>query len=152
MNFYTVYRAHDLKFKIYGAMMLGQTRVALDTAGQLTAGLPEELLRVQVPPMAAWLEGFAPMKLHALVRFGRWQEIIDTPLPQDQDLFCVTTAMTHYAKGVALASSGRVAEAGQQWRLFQRAVSRVPAARTAVNKTCLDILAVAASSRPRSAR
>jgi hypothetical protein len=32
--------------------------------------------------MADWLEGFVPMKLHVLVRFGRWTDIIATPLPQ----------------------------------------------------------------------
>ena len=29
------------------------------------------LLRVRNPPMADWLEGFVPMKMHALIRFGR---------------------------------------------------------------------------------
>ncbi len=145
MNFYTLYRAHNYHFKIYGAMFLGQAETALSAAGQLAAALPEELLRVEVPPMADWLEGFLPMKLHALIRFGRWQEIIDTPLPGDQDLYCVTTAMTHYAKGVALASTGRLDEADDQRRLLAAAVARVPASRTVFNNTCLDILAVAAA-------
>ena len=34
--------------------------------------------------MADWLEGFIPMKMHVLIRFGRWQDIIDTPLPADR--------------------------------------------------------------------
>ena len=46
MNFYTLYRAHDYHFKIYGAMFLGQAQVALDTADQLAAAIPEDLLRV----------------------------------------------------------------------------------------------------------
>ena len=37
MNFYTLYRAHDFHFKIYGAMFLGQAQTALDTADQLAA-------------------------------------------------------------------------------------------------------------------
>ena len=72
MNFYTLYRAHNYHFKIYGAMFLGQAKTALDAADQLAAAIPEELLRVQVPPMADWLEGFVPMKMHVLIRFGRW--------------------------------------------------------------------------------
>ena len=114
MNFYTLYRAHDYHFKIYGAMFLGQAQVALDTADQLAAAIPEDLLRVQVPPMADWLEGFVPMSMHVLVRFGRWADIIAAPLPADPDLYCVTTAMMHYAKGVALAATGRVDEADQE--------------------------------------
>ena len=54
--------------------------------GQLIATLPEELLRNQ--GMAEWAEGFIPMKLHALIRFGQWAAIIAEPLPADRDL-CV---------------------------------------------------------------
>jgi tetratricopeptide (TPR) repeat protein len=143
MNFYTLYRAHDYHFKIYGAMFLGQARAALETADQLAAAIPEELLRVENPPMADWLEGFVPMKMHALIRFGRWPDIIAAPLPRDQGLYCVTTAMTHYAKGVAHAASGHVDEAAEHRRRFAAAVARVPGSRTVFNNTCQDILAVA---------
>jgi len=107
MNFYTLYRAHNYHFKIYGAMFLGQARTALETADQLAAAIPEELLRVENPPMADWLEGFVPMKMHALIRFGRWPDIIAARLPRDQGLYCVTTAMMHYAKGVWHGGCGR---------------------------------------------
>ena len=143
MNFYTLYRAHDYHFKIYGAMFLGHARTALETADQLAAAIPEELLRVENPPMADWLEGFVPMKMHALIRFGRWSDIIAAPLPRDQGLYCVTAAMMHYAKGVAHAASGHVGEAAEHRRRFAAAVARVPAARTVFNNTCQDILAVA---------
>lgn len=145
MNFYTLYRAHDYHFKIYGAMFLGQCGTALEAADQLAATIPERLLRVEVPPMADWLEGFVPMKVHALIRFGRWQEIIDTPMPNDPDLYCVTTAMLHYAKGVALAATGEIARAESHRQLFRAAVERVPESRTVFNNTCRDILQVASA-------
>ena len=56
---------------------------------------------METPPMADWLEGFVAMKMHALIRFGWWADIIAAPLPADPDLYCVTTAMIRYAKGVA---------------------------------------------------
>jgi tetratricopeptide (TPR) repeat protein len=143
MNFYTLYRAHDYHFKIYGAMFLGQERAALEAADQLAAAIPEGLLRVRNPPMADWLEGFVAMRLHVLIRFGRWPEILAAPLPADPDLYLVTTAMTHYAKGVAHAASGQVAEAAGEQARFAAAVARVPRSRTLFNNTCLDILAVA---------
>jgi tetratricopeptide (TPR) repeat protein len=143
MNFYTLYRAHDYHFKIYGAMFLGQAQVALDTADQLAAAIPEDLLRVQVSPMADWLEGFVPMRMHVLVRFGRWADIIAAPLPADPDLYCVTTAMMHYAKGVALAATGRVDEADEERTRFAAAAARVPDSRMVFNNTCQDILQVA---------
>jgi len=143
MNLYTVYRAHNYHFKIYGAMFLGQAQTAVATADLLAAAIPEELLRVEVPPMADWLEGFVPMKMHALIRFGRWQDIIDAPLPADQDLYCATTAMMRYAKGVAYAATRQIGDAAEQRRLFAAAVQRVPQSRTVFNNTCIDILRVA---------
>jgi tetratricopeptide (TPR) repeat protein len=145
MNFYTLYRAHNYHFKIYGAMFLGQARTALAAADQLAAAIPEELLRVETPPMADWLEGFVPMNMHALIRFGRWADIIAAPLPADPDLYCVTTAMTRYAKGVACAATGRIGDAEEHRRQFAAAVARVPASRTVFNNTCHDILAIAAA-------
>ncbi len=143
MNFYTLYRAHNIHFKIYGAMFLGQQRTALEAADQLAAAIPAELLEIRVPPMADWLEGFVPMRMHVLIRFGRWQDIIDTPLPADQDLYCVTTAMTHYAKGIAHAATGRLDNARDQRALFKHAQHNVPPSRTVFNNTCQDILTVA---------
>jgi tetratricopeptide (TPR) repeat protein len=145
MNYYTLYRSHDYHFRIYAAMFIGQSKVALDTVAQLEASMPEELLRVQSPPMADWLEGFFAMRVHALIRFGCWQEIIDLPLPHDPNLYCVTTAMTHYAKGVALAATEAVEAAQDERELFRAAVGRVPSSRMLFNNTCLDILAVAAA-------
>ncbi len=145
MNFYTLYRAHDYHFRIYGAMFLGHAGIALQSAGQLAAAITDDLLRVEVPPMADWLEGFVPMRLHVLIRFGRWQEIIGTPLPADQELYCVTTAMTHYARGVAHAATGQTGQALEQRSAFAAARDRVPESRTVFNNSCRDILAVAAA-------
>ena len=61
VNFYTLYRCHNYHFKTYGAMFLGQFAPALEAADEMIATLAEELLRVEVPPMADWLEGFIPM-------------------------------------------------------------------------------------------
>jgi tetratricopeptide (TPR) repeat protein len=145
LNFYTLYRCHDYHFKIYGALFLGQMEPALEAADELVATLTEELLRIEVPPMADWAEGFVPMRLHVLVRFGRWREIIDEPFPADPALYATTTAMLHYAKGVARAATGDVALAAEHRRLFHEAVARVPETRYLFNNTCLDILAVAAA-------
>ena len=143
-NFYSLYRCHDFHFKLYGAMFLGQLQPALEAADEMIATLPEELLRIESPPMADWLEGFVPMKLHVLIRFGRWIDIIATPLPADRELFCVTTAMIHYAKAVAHAATANVATAEEEARHFDAAFAKVPPSRYVFNNTCLDILAVAA--------
>ncbi|KUM95730.1 hypothetical protein AQI88_16445 [Streptomyces cellostaticus] len=145
MNFYTLYRSHNYHFKIYGAMFLGQSRNALEAVAQLEASVPEELLRVQSPPMADWLEGFLAMRVHALIRFGRWSDILRMPVPADPELYSVSTAMLHYARGVAFSATGRIAEAEAERRLFGEAVARVPETRMLFNNTCADILAVASA-------
>jgi tetratricopeptide (TPR) repeat protein len=144
LNFYTLYRCHDFHFKLYSAMFLGQYQAAIDAANQLIATTPEQLLRVETPPMADWLEGFMSMKLHVQVRFGKWQEIIDEPLPADRQLYSVTTAMLHYAKGVAHAASMNVVAAEEERANFDAAFARVPESRYIFNNQCTDILAVAA--------
>jgi tetratricopeptide (TPR) repeat protein len=128
---------------IYGAMFLGQSQVALAVAADLEASLPEELLRIEQPPMADYLEAFVPMRLHVLIRFGMWDDILALPLPGDPSLYCTTTAMTHYAQGVAYAATGRMEEAETAREAFLTAVARVPDSRYLFNNTCQDILAVA---------
>ncbi|CAI8897387.1 MAG: hypothetical protein U1A73_00760 [Pseudomonas sp.] len=143
LNFYTLYRCHNYHFKLYSAMFLGQYQPALDAADELMSTIKEELLRVEQPPMADWLESFVSMKVHVQIRFGKWQDILATPLPNDQELYCVTTAMLHYARGVAHAASGHIAAAEAEQRLFINALTRVPQTRYLFNNKCTDILAVA---------
>ncbi|OQD56064.1 hypothetical protein BM536_017055 [Streptomyces phaeoluteigriseus] len=145
MNFYTLYRAHNHHFRIYGAMFLGRSQVALEAAARLEECLPEELLRVESPPMADWLEAFLAMRVHVLIRFGRWADILTLPEPADPRLYSTTTAMRHYARGVALSATGRVPEAEAERTLFRAAAARVPQTRMLFNNTCADILAIAAA-------
>jgi tetratricopeptide (TPR) repeat protein len=143
VGFYALYHAHDRHFAIYGAMFLGQSQVALDVAADLEATLSEELLRIEQPPMADYLEAFVPMRLHVLVRFGMWEEILALPTPVDLELYCTTTAMLQYARGVAYAATGRMGDAEAARDAFHAAVARVPDSRYLFNNTCQDILAVA---------
>jgi tetratricopeptide (TPR) repeat protein len=143
LNFYTLYRVHNHHFRIYGAMLAGRKATALDAADALAAAIPEDLLRADTPPMADFLESFVPMRLHALVRFGLWEEILAVPLPTDSELYSFTTALTHYAKAVAHAASTQVVQAEHERESFTAAVGRVPDTRYLFNNQSLDILAVA---------
>jgi tetratricopeptide (TPR) repeat protein len=145
LNFYALYRAHDHHFRIYGAMFAGRRASALEAADALAASIPEELLRVEVPPMADWLESFVAMRLHVLVRFGLWEQIIAEPLPPDRGLYSVTTALTHYAKGLAHSASSQVKDAEDERENFGAALLHVPPTRYLFNNQALDILAVAAA-------
>jgi tetratricopeptide (TPR) repeat protein len=77
-----------------------------------------------------------------LVRFGRWHDIVAAPMPDDFDLYPVTTAMHHYAKGVAHAALKNFREADKERALFYESVGRIPKERRFFNNPAHDILAV----------
>jgi tetratricopeptide (TPR) repeat protein len=143
MNFYTGYRLHNYHFAIYGAMFLGQYEPALAAAEEMIGEIPVELLRVESPPMADFLESYVSMKAHVLIRFGRWRDLISEPLPEDQTLFCHTTASLHYAKAVAHAALGEVEHSETERQKFMEARERVPESRHLHNNRCIDLLEIA---------
>jgi len=145
LNFYSLYRAHDLHFIVYSAMFAGQSQIALQAADELSGQLAPELLAIESPPMADWLEAFVPLRVHVLIRFGRWDELIAEPLPADPELYCSTTATIHYGRGVAHAAKGQLAQAIAEREAFTAAYARVPESRYLFNNTSRDILAVAAA-------
>lgn len=145
LNFYSLYRAHDLHFVVYSAMFVGQCATATQAADELAAQLTPELLAIQSPPMADWLEAFVPLRVHVLIRFGRWAELIAQPLPDDVDLFCTTAATIHYGRGVAHAAKGELQRALAEREAFHAAYARIPESRYLFNNTSRDILGVAAA-------
>lgn len=143
MNFYTLYRVHNYHFAVYGAMFLGQYEPAIRAAEGLIATVPEELMRMESPPMADFVEGYLAMKQHVLVRFGRWNEIIAQGLYEEADLYCATNTMIHYAKGVAHAALGNVEAAEEERGNFRAARATVPESRMIHNNTCWDLFDIA---------
>jgi len=143
MNFYSLYRVHNYHFKLYGAMFLGQYDQAMDAVRSMKKTVPDELVRLESPPMANWLEGYMSMETHALVRFGKWQELIDAPIPEDPELYCMTTALNYYGKGVAHAALGQHEEAAKAQANFESAAASVPDERHIHVVTCQEILGVA---------
>lgn len=142
-NFYTTARCHDLHLMMYTCMFLGQLEPALAAADKMCATLSKEVLSVKDrPQMAITMEGYFAMRMHVLVRFGLWQQIVDAPMPDDPVLYCVSTAMHHYAKGVAQAALGNAEVAEAERVKFHAAVARVPENRRFFNNAAQSILAV----------
>ncbi|KPM39917.1 hypothetical protein AK830_g6670 [Neonectria ditissima] len=141
-TFYSFYRLHNYHSLIYAAMLAGQSRVALDAAERMEATITEELLLVDSPPMAKWMEVFKSVRIHVLIRFGMWDELKRQPVPES-NLYCVTIAMTHYGKGIAWAATGNVGEADKERDLFRAAAKRVPRSRLSFPNRVIDVLQVA---------
>ena len=142
-NFYTGYRQHNYHFVIYGAMFLGQIDPALRAIRGMAETVPEEMLRIQSPPMADYFESFMGLEPHVLVRFGKWREAIRLEPPADRDLYRCWTAMTYYARAVGNAALGRVRQAEAEEQLFLEAAARVPDTRLLHNNKVVDLLEIA---------
>lgn len=142
-NIYTGYRQHDYHFVIYGALFLGQMEPALRANMGLWETTPEEMLRIESPPMADYFESYMAMHPHILIRFGRWEDCIALDLPEDQSLYCTLTATVHYARAIGYAATGRVAEAEAEEMQFLAAKDRVPHSRLMHNNRVVDLLEIA---------
>jgi tetratricopeptide (TPR) repeat protein len=134
---------HNIHFKLYGAMFMGNYSSSMDAIKQFDELVPNDLIRIKSPPMANLYEGYYGLKYHALIRFGKWQEIIDLKAPDDPDLFLVTTAIYRYARALAFAALGDVAFAIEEQKNFKEAFSKIPDERVMFNNKCIDLLKIA---------
>ncbi|KAK4034945.1 hypothetical protein C8A01DRAFT_38578 [Parachaetomium inaequale] len=142
-NFYSFYRMHNYHSLIYAAMMAGQAHAALEATTRMEATITEDMLLVDSPPMASWLEFFKSVRVHVLIRFGMWEELKRLPVPDNKQLYCVTVAMTHYGKGIAHAATNDIEKADREREMFREAVKRVPPSRLDFPNKVVDELAVA---------
>jgi tetratricopeptide (TPR) repeat protein len=88
------YYPHNIHFLFAAAQMEGNSALALDAARKLVSKVPEQAYR-EFPPA----EDFLPTPLFALVRFGRWDDILQEPAPPPDLRY--TTALWHWARGLA---------------------------------------------------
>ncbi|WP_226688383.1 tetratricopeptide repeat protein [Ruegeria arenilitoris] len=142
-NIYTGYRQHNYHFAIYGALFLGQMEPALRANQGLWDTTPEDMLRIESPPMADYFESYMSMGPHILIRFGQWEEAKALKLPADPDLYRTLTATIHYARAIAHAATGDVAEAEAEEQLFLSAKACVPETRLLHNNRVVDLLEIA---------
>jgi hypothetical protein len=143
LMFYTIACAHDLHLMMFACMFMGRYSDSIDTANKMCRLLSREVIGVKDrPKFAMSLEGYYSMKTHVLVRFGRWQELIDEPLPEEPELYLVSTAMHHYAKGIAHATLKHFDRADEECRRFQESLRRIPRERRFFNNEAHAILAV----------
>lgn len=142
-TFYTVACCHDLHLMMHTCMFLGRYRDALAAADRISTLLTPEVLSVKnQPKFTMSLEGYYSMRMHVLVRFGRWHDIVGTPLPADPKLYPVTTAMHHYGKAIAHAYLGKLDAAEAERQAFHASVARIDPTRRFFNNPAHSILAV----------
>ncbi|RVD17061.1 MAG: hypothetical protein EOS73_09435 [Mesorhizobium sp.] len=145
-TYYLLGCCHDLHLMIFTCMLSGQYRPALWAADKVRSLVAREVVAIQDrPKLTQTVEGYHAMKSHVLVRFGRWQEIVDEPVTAEPGLYVLTAAMQHYAKGVAHATLGHFTEAEREREKFHRHLEGIPAERRFLSNPTRASLAVGAA-------
>jgi tetratricopeptide (TPR) repeat protein len=123
------YVAHNHHFLWASASMQGRSATAIAAA---RAAYPAACGPRPGDVSSGTLQHYAALPLYALVRFGRWQELLTQTLPPDGNQ-PYPQALWHYARGTALLRSGRVTEAQTELAALQR-LAADPALATALVK------------------
>jgi tetratricopeptide (TPR) repeat protein len=112
------YAAHNPHFVWASAAMEGRSRAALDAA--------RSAYRVACGPQPSLRDGtlqqYFALEYYALVRFGRWDEILKSTRPPDVDA-PYPLAVWHFTRGTALARTGKLREARRELEALERAVA-----------------------------
>ncbi|MEX0876193.1 MAG: hypothetical protein WD114_01930 [Phycisphaerales bacterium] len=136
-GFYALYYAHNVHFLAFASMMGGDYESAITAARQLEAEVPEENLRELAPVV----EGIMPTTLHVLIRFGKWEQILQEPdYPQWR---LMSRATWSYARSIANSALGNTEQARAEMAEFERRVAKVPQEWYVFNNQVHDVLPIA---------
>lgn len=119
-DYYGLYISHNLHFLAYAAMMEGRYETAIQAARDMETHVPATFME-RYPEIA---DGWASAAPHVLVRFGRWQEILELDdCPHDRP---ISRAMRCYARSIACSALGRTREAKIEIAAFNEIAGAVP--------------------------
>jgi tetratricopeptide (TPR) repeat protein len=138
-----MYYSHNLHFLAVAHSMQGRYVDAKRAADQLDAHL-SPLLKESGPMLEAVLpilDAFMPTPTLMMVRFRRWDDILKSPAP-DQKL-SATTALWHFGRAMAFASTGKLESAEKERSVMVSAVKSFPADRMFGFNTAISIFGVA---------
>jgi tetratricopeptide (TPR) repeat protein len=136
-DFYSVYFMHNVHFLAYAAMMDGRYQTAIDAARKIEKNIPPDFLKNYV----TIADGFMPTALHVLIRFGKWEEILKEPEPDDWRLF--SRAEWHFARSVALSNLGRLDESGREIGRLEEVAGQLDSEWKVGNNSAEEVLTVA---------
>eukprot|EP00984_Skeletonema_dohrnii_P019855 scaffold9589_cov139-Skeletonema_dohrnii-CCMP3373.AAC.1 len=141
-SFYFGYAVHNYHMAVYGCILGGMEKIAIEVANKLNELLNESLF-IGNPDLSTYLEAYAALDVHVLVRFGRWKEILELPLPKYPLLMLFRTASLHYARGLALANTGNTEKAAEEANLLDKyRLNSCAELRILHNNNVADLLAV----------
>lgn len=133
-----MYYSHNLHFIAACSSMNGNYAEA-HKAGEMLAAHVGPFVK-DIPP----LEGFMTVPIAVEVRFQKWDQIL--AMPQPPAGMQTTTVFWHFARGMALAAKGKVAEAEAEHRIVSEAADKTPPDQVfamPVNNKAKDVLMIA---------
>jgi tetratricopeptide (TPR) repeat protein len=136
-GFYRVYMSHNLHMLCFAAMMEGRSDLAIRTAREMVAGVPEDYAREQ----SALVDPYMMIVQDVQMRFGQWDEILKEPKPPAY--LPITNAFWHFARGIAHAAKGQLEQADAERGAFDAAVGRVPKDATMAINSADHVLSIA---------
>jgi len=137
---------------LYGAMYYSHNLHFIAACSSMNGNYAEahkaaEMLATHVGPMVKDippLEGFMTVPLAVEVRFQKWDQIL--AMPQPPAAMQTTTVFWHFARGMALAAKGKVAEAEAEHHIVSEAADETPPDQVfamPVNNKAKDVLNIA---------
>jgi len=133
-----MYYSHNLHFIAMCAATNGNYAQAKKNAALLVANVGAHVK--DMPP----LEGFMTIPLAVEVRFHQWNEILKTPQPDSA--MKTATVFWHFARGLALAGTGKVSEAEAEYKIVSGAQAATPpdvVFQMPINNKAKDIMKIA---------
>jgi tetratricopeptide (TPR) repeat protein len=134
-----MYWTHNIHFISYARAQQGRYDEARQAAQEMARNVGDADLKMQM------LEGFHLYPLMVDLRFHRWDDILSAPDPGPNRH--LHRAFRQYARAMALAGQGKLAEAVVEQRQFESLRKAVPAqSQFLINNKSSDILALAAAT------
>jgi tetratricopeptide (TPR) repeat protein len=130
-----MYFSHNLHFQVENFNRTGQYAEASRAARELRENVQQH---VKAMPM---VEGFLPYPMFVLLRFGKWDEMLKVPEPDKSQ--SVTNIVWHYARGISLAATGKVADAKRELQTFSEMLKNLPGETPFGLNTAQSVLTVA---------
>jgi len=118
-GFYSIYMAHNNQFLSWVAMMQGRGEKAVAEARATLAGIPADY----IDSHPAEVDGYLPILYEALIRFGRWDEMLKEPAPSPK--LPILTAFRHNARGIAFAAKGQIDDAVKEQATFRELTAKI---------------------------
>jgi len=132
-----MYLAHNYGFLSFAASNEGRSSLSINAAREAAKALPPGMI-----DMMPGMDFFAAEPPLAMVRFGKWDELLAEPKPDAK--YPVLTAFWHHGHGMASAAKGKMKDAKGDLDALQKMAASAPAEMNVGMSPSKDVFGLAA--------